>query len=201
MQDEYLLSKDVYAHKNGLKYAVNWSYDNDSGSPLEVGECGPTEVMNWDPTDQEDLDWHIESYDVGLEEESRLRLLKVLRKPNRMQATGIYYDYLTALNKAHTEWGITDHDAAVRAVDADYEWLKGWYNDDWHWVTLSVAPIDSLTNTVTETLRQYRNGYESSILEDKNAEWARVSIEEVIAEIEWERRLESNPNQMELSFA
>ena len=93
MKDQNVISKEVYAHKNGLKYAITWEYDNDSGSPIEMGDCGVVDKMMWNPTDEGKLEEYLDQYDVGLEEESRLRLMRVLRAPSYRSQSGIYYDY------------------------------------------------------------------------------------------------------------
>ena len=201
MKDQNVISKEVYAHKNGLKYAITWEYDNDSGSPIEMGDCGVVDKMMWNPTDEGKLEEYLDQYDVGLEEESRLRLMRVLRAPSYRSQSGIYYDYLASLNRAHTEWGIQDHDDVVRIVEADFEWLKGWYNDDWHWIAVSAAPIDPDTDVVLNEHRQHIGGYESSILESHRDVWREEAIREIISEIEWTRRNVAHPGQMELSFA
>ena len=52
MKEQNVISKEVYAHKNGLKYAITWEYDNDSGNPIEMGDCGVVDKMMWNPTDE-----------------------------------------------------------------------------------------------------------------------------------------------------
>ena len=202
MKDRNVIAKETYVHKNGLMYEIVWAYDNDCGSPLEMGDCGVVEHMRWDPTHEGALEEYLEQYEVGLEEEARLRLMRVLRPPSiRHGWEGIYYDYLATLNKVHTEWGIEDHDEVVRVVESDFEWLKGWYNDDWHWISVSAAPIDPDTDRVMEEHRQCINGYESNILDTKHDQWRLEAMNEVVSEVEWTRRQVENPNQLELSFA
>lgn len=61
-----------------------------------------------------------------------------------------YYDFAATMKKARSEgWGLTDKDKAAlakklkrpatakevpaEAVQRDYEHLRGWCNDEWHW--------------------------------------------------------------------
>ena len=202
-RDEYFLSEEVYEHKNGLKYLITWSYDEYNPSPLEMGDCGVVDHMQWDPTDEGALEEYLDQYNVGLEEEARLRLMRALRPYSRREGSGLFYDYLSSLNKAHTEWGFTDHDAAVKAVEADFDWLTGWYNDDWHWIALRAAPIDPDTDEVQDDLAQYVGGFESTILNDtpEKLVWKNEAINEAIAEVEWMRKNMEHPMQLSLNFA
>ena len=202
MKDQNVIARETYAHKNGLMYDIIWAYDDDCRSPLEVHECGVVEHMDWDPTDEGALEEYLDQYDVGLEEEARLRLMRVLRSPSaRHGREGIYYDYLATLHKVHTEWGFKDHDDAVQVVEGDFEWLKGWYNDDWHWISVSAAPIDPDTDRVMEEHRQWINGYESNILKPKHDQWRIEAMDEVVEEVEWTRHQVEDPDQMDLDFS
>ena len=61
--------QEIYTHKSGKKYHVCWYYDHDYGSPLENGDgYGVTERMDWNPTDEEQLEQHIADYEPELEE-------------------------------------------------------------------------------------------------------------------------------------
>lgn len=68
------------------------------------------------------------------------------------------YDLQTATDTARKEWGIDDGaraklaaqlgreptrgEIAARSVQSDIAYLRGWLNDTWHWVIVSVALVD-----------------------------------------------------------
>ena len=196
--------EETYTHKNGKKYHVCWYYDYDMGSPLENGDgYGVTERMDWNPTDEEQLEQHIVDYEPELEEETRLRLMRVLNRVSSWRDdSGLYYDVLSSLHKAKTEWGITDPVKAMEVVEKDYAYLKGWYDDDWHWLTVGVAPLDE-DGEPMEDHREYCGGYESTILNDDedNNSYRTEAIEDKINEIEWALKKALHPGQLELAFA
>ena len=156
--------QETYTHKNGKTYHVCWYYDHDYGSPLENGDCyGVTERLDWNPTDEEQLEQHLCDYEPELEEETRLRLMRQLCRPDYWSAPGLYYDVLSSLHVAKTEWGIDDPVKAMEVVEKDFAYLKGWYDDDWFWLTIGVAPLDDDGEPVEDD-REFCGGYESTIL-------------------------------------
>ncbi len=194
--------QETYTHKCGKKYHVRWCYDYDMGSPLENGDgYGVTERMDWNPTDEEQLEQHLLDYEPELEEETRLRLMRVLQKNHSRYDSGLYYDVLSSLHVARTEWGITDPVKAMEAVEKDFAYLKGWYDDKWHWLTLGVAPIDE-DGEVLEHDREYCGGYETLMLEDPECKSDVVSaIEDLIWQIDRTQKSHLHKNQLELCFA
>jgi hypothetical protein len=201
MSTDYIYHEETYEHKNGLKYNVRWFFDHDFGSPLENGDgYGVTERMEWNPTDEEQLEQHLLDYEPELEEETRLRLMRVISRASNRWDKGLYYDVLSSLHKAKTEWGITDHDKAVEAVERDYAYLKGWYDDDWQYLTISVAPLDEDGEPIEDD-REYCGGYESTLV--NNAEeraYVEEAIEDRIWQIEHFRKQRLHKGQLELSF-
>jgi hypothetical protein len=195
--------EETYEHKNGKSYHVCWYYDYDMGSPLENGDgYGVTERMNWNPTDEEQLEQHIADEEPELEEETRLRLMRQLSRPSNRYDSGLYYDVLSSLHMAKTEWGITDPVKAMETVEKDYAYLKGWYDDDWHWLTVGVAPLDE-DGEPMEDDREYCGGYESTILnsDEDNRAYKEEAINDKIGEIEWAIKKALHKGQMELAFA
>jgi hypothetical protein len=196
--------QETYAHKNGKSYHVCWYYDHDYGSPLENGDgYGVTERLGWNPTNEEQLEQHIIDYEPELEEETRLRLMRVLsRSPSSWSRdSGLYYDVLSSLHKAKTEWGVAP-ERCMEVVEKDFAYLKGWYDDDWFWLTVGVAPLDE-DGKPMEDHREYCSGYESTILsddEDNRAYKAEV-INDQISQVEWALRKALHPGQLELAFA
>lgn len=199
------MSNDIYheetfVHKSGKKYNVRWYYDHDMGSPLDWSDChGVTERFDWNPTNEEQLEQHLLDYDVELEEETRLRMLRQLSHPYNRYDSGLYYDVMASLHLARTEWGCNDNEACIAAVEADFKYLKGWYNDDWCWLTLGVAPLDA-DGEIDEDDREYCGGYESTILDVGNEDYRSEAINDKILELEWVLRKRNNPNQLEFNF-
>ena len=194
--------QETYAHKNGKSYHVCWYYDHDMGSPLENGDgYGETVRMDWNPTNEEQLEQHIVDYEPELEEETRLRLMRQLSRPSNRYDSGLYYDVLSSLHKAKTEWGVAP-ERCMEVVEKDYAYLKGWYDDDWFWLTVGVAPLDE-DGKPMEDHREYCSGYESTILSDTedNRSYKREAIEDKIGDIEWALKKALHPGQLELAFA
>jgi hypothetical protein len=193
--------EETYTHKNGKSYHVCWYYDYDMGPPQKEGDgYGVTERMDWNPTNEEQLEQHLCDYETELEEETRLRLMRQLSRPSNRYDSGLYYDVLSSLHKAKTEWGVAP-ERCMAAVDADFKHLKGWYDDDWHWLTVGVAPLDE-DGEVLEHDREYCGGYESTILDDPEHRASVVeAIEDRIWEIDRMQKSQLHKNQMELCFA
>jgi hypothetical protein len=197
-----LYHQETYEHKNGKKYHVCWYYDYDMGSPLENGDgYGVTERLDWNPTNEEQLEQHIADYEPELEEETRLRLMRQLQRPAHYRDKGLFYDVLSSLHVARTEWGITDPVKAIEAVEKDFKYLKGWYNDEWHYLTLGVAPIDE-DGEVLDHDREFCGGYETLMIHDPEHRASVVeAIEDRIWQIDRAQKSQLHKNQLELCFA
>ena len=193
---------EIYAHKNGKKYSVVWYYDNDSGSPLEDDGYGVTERLDWNPTDSMSIEQWVEDDEPGIEEETRMRMMRMLCRASNRYDSGLYYDVLSTLHMARKEWGITDPVKAMEVVEKDYKFLKGWFDDDWHWLTLSVAPLDENDEPIEDD-REYCSRYESTILDDHNEssrEYKVEAIENQIGSVEWAIRQRLHKNQLQLDL-
>jgi hypothetical protein len=198
---DHIYHEETYTHKCGKTYNVRWYHDYDYGSPLENGDgYGVTERLDWNPTNEEQLEQHLCDYEPELEEETRLRLMRVLQRGHSRYDSGLYYDVLSSLHKAQTEWGVAP-ERCMEVVEKDYAHLKGWYDDDWHWLTCSVAPIDE-DGEIMEDDREYCGGYESTMINDPEYRCDVVSaIEDRIWEIDRAQKSRLHKNQMELCFA
>jgi hypothetical protein len=192
---------EIYAHKNGKRYSVVWYYDNDSGSPLEDDGYGVTERLDFDPTNERQLAAYIEDFGPELEEETRLRLMRVLQGSNRHYGSGLYYDVLSSLHLARTEWGFPDPVKAMEIVEKDYAFLKGWYDESWHWITASVAPLDE-NDEPEEHYREFCSRYESTILDDdeENSATRTEVINDLIASVEHVKHHLLHKGQLELDL-
>lgn len=201
MSTDYIYHEETYTHKCGKKYNVRWFFDHDYGSPLENGDgYGVTERMDWNPTNEEQLEQHLLDYEPELEEETRLRLMRVLQRGHHRYDKGLFYDVLSSLHMARTEWGITDPVKAMEAVERDYAYLKGWYDDDWQYLTISVAPLDEYGEPI-EADREYCGGYESTLVHNQDERAYVVSaIEDLIWQIDRAQKSRLHKNQLELTF-
>ena len=188
---------EMYTHKNGKRYSVVWYYDNDSGSPLEDDGYGVTERLDWNPTNDEQLEQHIADEEPSLEEETRLRLMRKLEPSSRHYGSGLYYDVLSSLHLARAEWGCTDPAKAMEVVEKDYAFLKGWYDESWHWLTLGVAPLDEDDEPI-EGNREYCSRYESTLLDDD--EDKADAINNLIAEVEHVLHHQLHKDQLQLDL-
>jgi hypothetical protein len=193
--------QETYTHKCGKKYHVCWYYDYDYGSPLVNGDCyGVTERMDWNPTDEEQLEQHLCDYEPELEEETRLRLMRKLDSAASRWDKGLYYDVLSSLHVAKTEWGVAP-ERCMEVVEKDYAYLRGWYMDEWHFLTLGVAPLDE-DGEVLDHDREYCGGYESTMIHDPEERASVVeAIEDRIWEIDRMQKSQLHKNQLELCFA
>lgn len=201
-----IMHSEKYTHKNGLTYLVECHADYDAGSPLEWSDChGVTVRLDWNPTNEEQLEQHIidneevEGEGIELEEETRYRMMRQLCRPSNYRDSGLYYDVMASLEMARTEWGSAD---PLAAVEADFAYLKGWYNDDWHYMTVFVYRLDE-NGEKDDELYHACGGYESTML-DWNNEDNRKLYEEVvndgIADVEWQYRKVLHKNQLELAL-
>jgi hypothetical protein len=156
--------------------------------------------MDWNPTDEEQLEQHIADYEPELEEETRLRMMRRLQRPARYLDSGLYYDVLSSLHKAQTEWGVAP-ERCMEVVEKDFAYLKGWYDDDWHWLTVGVAPLDE-DGEPMEDHREYCGGYESTILnsDEDNCRYKAEVINDQIGQVEWTLKKRLHKDQIELEL-
>jgi hypothetical protein len=202
---------EIYTHKSGKKYHVELYYDHDMGAPQDEGDgYGVTERLGWNPTDEEQLEQHLLDYEPEIEEETRLRLMRKLSRAD-WGSSGLYYDVLSSLHKARTDgWGAgaewkaanpnaTKEEELMYVVDKDFDHLKGWYDDDWHWVTVSVAPLNE-DDEPDEDHREYCGGYESTIVDHDQRIWFDEVIEDLAHSVEHSLKRELHKGQMELAL-
>lgn len=197
--------QETYTHKSGKKYNVRWFYDYDFGSPLDESDChGVVEELDWNPTNSEELEQHLLDEEPELEEETRLRMMRQIQRPSNRYDSGLYYDVLASLHKARTEWGV-ETERCMEVVEKDFAYIQGWYNDDWFWLTIGVAPIiidEDGDETIDEDFRSYCGGYESTILDsdEDNVKWRDEIINDQIHLVEWDIRKAAHPNQLEMAI-
>lgn len=49
-----------------------------------------------------------------------------------------YYDWQKAMQTAVKDWGCKSKASATKVVQSDFDYLRGWVNDDWHYVVVTV---------------------------------------------------------------
>ena len=85
---------------------------------------------------------------------------RVLNTDSRNSRDKRYYDFQDAIKKARTEdWGLTPealaaltrklqskptkHQIYAEAVERDFRSLKGWCDDEWHWMGVVVTDVET----------------------------------------------------------
>jgi hypothetical protein len=84
-----------------------------------------------------------------------------------------YYDVQASIERAFKDWvgtelvidGKTRGQRAAAAVEADFERLRRWCNDDWYWVYLKVTLLDGRNKGEFETLGGVESDAEAYISE------------------------------------
>lgn len=138
---------------DGRKYRIDWHYDDSSGRPEEESDVhGVCADINFDPeTFGEDHD--PEDGELDLEEVVRHQMMRVLGTTSRRQTWYRVYDVWETMKVAKADgwrdlkWeaehpNATEEEKRMAAVDADFEFINGWYNDDWHWCGITVMLLD-----------------------------------------------------------
>jgi hypothetical protein len=120
---------------NGLKFSVEIVYDEDAEAPWSR-EDGHGPVSDWTQRDK-----------MPGERTLARRLYTSLQYR--------YYDFAEAVKIAKRDgWGVKDetgltaNQIATRAVELDYQRLKAWCEDEWHYVGVVVRLLDTEGNTV-----------------------------------------------------
>jgi hypothetical protein len=192
---------ETYKHKNGKEYLVEVEPDYHYDPPEENSDGhGPVVEMDFDPHDEGSVDeWVYENLEEDspreLEERARLSMMQVLGRFGRSYDSTKYYDVWEALKIAKKCWGCTTDEQAQAAVDRDFEYLDGWYCDDWHWVSVAVYALDEDGEKDEESCSCVC-GFASTIIEQR--EYFVATIEELIADMEYTRRKLRHKGQLEL---
>jgi hypothetical protein len=209
--------EEIYEHANGKKYHVEWSYDHHFGAPDHENDGhGVIVELPFDPSDEDEVESHFEyNFDDDdedmLKERARLSLMRVLRYRQGRYDNTMCYDVFATLEIAKRDgWGVskeweaahpdaTENDKLMHAINQDFDYLEGWYDDKWHWCTVGVAPLDK-DGEPDEDHREYCGGYESTILDTEHKKWHDEVVEDRIHDVEWALRKELHKDQMELEL-
>lgn len=184
MSDE-IHSMDYTEPKSGLKYRAKFYSDIDMESPDKEHDChGVTYALQ--PSVEDILE------DILEDDDLRMRL-PLFRELYYERGTYTYYDVIGSINKLVTVWGVAPEIAAEEA-DRDYEYLRGWYQNEWHWIYITLTKLDE----DGEETSDYRSigGFESMLIDDE-AQLSSV-LADIAYEIEADIRRDTHKNQLEL---
>jgi len=192
--------QEIFVHKSGKQYRVRWIHDEYATSPLEWSDChGVTLTLGWNPLSEYQMEQHLLDEEPELEEETRLRMLRPLTSPHRHRSGDerLFYDVMASLEVARKDWGHKTPEDCMKAVEQDYKYLRGWYDDDWHWVFLEVTAI--VDGELDFNIQSNIGGYESGLaLDEDMAEDKLAVLNETVKDLEWYRRGSLHPGQLEL---
>lgn len=176
----------LYTHpQSGLTYHVAYYNDYDMRAPhKEHDGHGVVETLSMSAEDAMDSEYATD--------ELRMRL-PLFRELVSDRGDYLYYDVIASINNLVTVWGIAPEIAAEEA-DRDYEYLRGWYRGDWHWMYITLTKLDEDGEETTDCTSC--GGYESMLLDDEQ-ELSSV-LHELAHDLEANIRAELHRNQMEL---
>lgn len=129
----------------GTRYRVDWEYDEDCGAPEKESDGhGVIVELADDPADYTDYFYGSEP---DMEEVIRHKMMRRLSQDSHYRRGNVtYYDVWETRKKAKTEgWGVANpmglspDEIIDAAIEADFTYLHGWYNDHWHWCGITVT--------------------------------------------------------------
>jgi hypothetical protein len=141
MQDQ--LDQRTYTHPvTGRVYKVEVFADDYLGPPDQIHDGHGVVVRPQD-------------YTSTPSEENEMR--EALYRP---LWNNVRYDFIGSVQKAIDEWGVSP-EKAEEAVEQDYQYLRGYYRDEWRWcyIVATLVEDESFSNSV--------GGFESTILDDQ----------------------------------
>jgi hypothetical protein len=185
----------------GRRFRVTLEFDYDAGPPQAECEGHGVVVPEGDMPawahgitigDMDDMAMLHENEECDDEELAAASLMRVLADGHGRRDT-LWYDVLRTLQKAEAEgWGMdaewmaahpdaTPAEIRMAAVEKDFEYLSGWYNDDWCYVgvvvTLLTEPDEDDETEEVDTTSCWR--FESTDTEGQN-EYVRGAAEELL---------------------
>jgi hypothetical protein len=182
---------ETYTNEHtGIAYLVEYWYDSHHGAPdKEFDGHGHILEMGYDPTDPDQL-----TDEPSDEYAMRAALMRVITKSRHH--TYLIYDYITSLNVAMTEWGCKTTEAAVAAVEQDFKYIKGWYDDEWYWIGITVKRADE--DDPWHEVEHSVGGFESLIFDDEKGR--NEVLADLILELESQIKAEQHKDQLCLPF-
>ena len=138
---EYPFNSETIEHM-GVTVRIEYFHDSDSGFPWENDEgCGPVRKSNH----RHGVNWSTNGDKKPGE--------RPLNCPDRNEYQ-FYYDWKEAMKIAKRDgWNAAPYDApnrALRAVQADFDFIRGFLNDDWHYVGIVCTVLDSDGDETTD---------------------------------------------------
>jgi hypothetical protein len=197
MYDDTIKTYDV-AGADGLQYRVRVSPDDDR-HPLEDAGDDALPIMDtdtdWDTSDAEEFEEHCTEYEPSLEEVARLRMLEPVGRWAR-HAPRQYVDVMRTAHALERE-GV-EPAYALEIARGMTKWLQGWYNDDWHYVGITVTALDERGDETDD--EQSLCGIEWDESADDHEKDVAEYVTDLVYECSHARRRAAHPNQMELNF-
>ena len=179
--------------RTNIEYEVKYWYDQYHGAPeIEFDAHGHILLLDFDPTDPEEVEERVSQGHPLFGEEFAMRapLMRLLSE-YRFGKNAKWYDFVTSMNVATEEWGVSP-DKAYDAVEKDYEYLRGWYNNDWYWIGITIrrADEDDPWHEIEHTV----GGFESLILD--NDEDKIEVLEDMVLCLETEIKAKKHNDQL-----
>lgn len=194
----------------GRKFRVTLEYDHDAGPPqnecdghgvIVAARETPGHRLGNAPDDVESLAAEMAeepdffASELTDEDLAAAALFRELSSPRSCRDTGdvLWYDVLRTLQLAEKDgWGMdpawhaehpdaTPAEIRMAAVEKDFAYLSGWYNDDWCYVgvvvTLLTEPDEDDESEEVDTVSRWR--FESTDTEGQN-EYVRDAVEDLL---------------------
>lgn len=181
-------STEEYVDDKGNAYRIEFHYD-DTYSLADLGDGFGVVVddIDFDIEDLQTLGEYIEENEIDFEGETRLRMMRVLRRGGRNHHY-VCYDFLGSLQAAKRDgWrstkllgtNATDEQHILQCVEDDFRYLYGYYNDEWCFLYVRVIPY--MDGELMPDLANCVGGFESTFLDDEEekASWLRQLTHEV----------------------
>lgn len=197
---------------DGSKYRIEWQYDDTFGRPeAESDGHGVRIDLDYDPeTFGEDHD--PEGGELDLEEVVRHKMMRVLHHGSTWRNDPWrVYDVWETMKVAKADgwrdlkWeaehpNATEEERLMAAVEADFNYLNGWYNDDWHWCGITVMLLDEEDDEDDEGDEGDDTEHEESLwgLCSDDAEYHEEVIKDLVGEIQRQVKREAEKGQTPL---
>lgn len=175
----------VLHHPTGIKLWVEITADDDYGAPDKENDGhGVIEEFDYDPTDVEALieregwDEDEQCSPEAMEAVARAGLYRLVGYPSRYDNKK-WYDVWETLKIAVSDWGFSPDDkkALMERVNSDYEYIDGWYCNDWQWAVISVTPLDAEDEELTQ-YAQHLGGVEHGL--ESSEEYIKDTVNELV---------------------
>jgi hypothetical protein len=192
MSDDF--NTQIYTDpRTNIEYEVKYWYDLDQREPdAEFDGHGHILVLDFDPTDERAVEDRVSEGLLSDEFTMRAPLMRLVND-HRHSHTAKWYDFVASLNVAVEQWGVAP-DKAYDVVEKDYEYLRGWYNNEWYWIGATVRRAYESDPWHEEVFSV--GGFESLIL--NNDEDRIEVIEDLVCSLESQIRHEKHKGQLSL---